>query len=238
MDPNSSRRPIIASPLGEVLRAIRLHGTVYFKAALAAPWGMAMPQNSVANFHVVVSGRPWVAWEGETLRLQPGDIAVFPEGTAHRLMHELGAACVSGPTLLPVLQAGGRCGGDGPETVLICGHFAWDSEVPHPLFDGLPRALVVRAGDQDDPAWVGTVSELAVAESERGETGSPEVVDRLAEVLMIGVLRAWADAQDRPNGFLGALAEPGLARALSAMHQSPQTSWNLADLATLAGMSR
>ncbi len=40
------------------------------------------------------------------------------------------------------------------------------------------------------------------------------------------------------SGWLGALAEPGLAAALAAMHAQPGRSWSVGELARVAGMSR
>jgi transcriptional regulator GlxA family with amidase domain len=40
------------------------------------------------------------------------------------------------------------------------------------------------------------------------------------------------------TGVLAGLADPRLAKALTAMHEAPEKSWTLDDLAGIAGMSR
>ena len=37
----------------DVLRSIRLHGTLYFEAQLNAPWGINIADSCFANFHQV-----------------------------------------------------------------------------------------------------------------------------------------------------------------------------------------
>ncbi|MBT7595395.1 MAG: AraC family transcriptional regulator, partial [Gemmatimonadetes bacterium] len=39
--------------LASALEALRLRGTVYFQSDFRAPWGMAVPANNVAAFHVI-----------------------------------------------------------------------------------------------------------------------------------------------------------------------------------------
>ena len=42
--------------ISDVLRSIRLEGTFYFEAQLAAPWGIHMNRSDYANFHQVLAG--------------------------------------------------------------------------------------------------------------------------------------------------------------------------------------
>ncbi|WP_244537157.1 helix-turn-helix domain-containing protein [Methylobacterium pseudosasicola] len=59
----------------------------------------------------------------------------------------------------------------------------------------------------------------------------------LAQIMLLQVLRLWL-ASERPAGWLGALADPRLTRALGALHAEPARRWSLAELAGRAGMSR
>lgn len=68
--------------------------------------------------------------------------------------------------------------------------------------------------------------------------GHDAVVDRLAEVLMIQLLRHAMAHCLVDVGVMAGLADARLAKAISAMHAQPAQGWNLDNMAALAGMSR
>nr|WP_276320256.1 AraC family transcriptional regulator [Corallococcus coralloides] len=87
-------------------------------------------------------------------------------------------------------------------------------------------------------ALLPTVS-LLEREYARGERGASVIVSRLLDILLVQVLRAWADAQPPGGaGWLGALGDPTLASALGWMHAEPGHSWTVSELARRSGTSR
>jgi transcriptional regulator GlxA family with amidase domain len=64
------------------------------------------------------------------------------------------------------------------------------------------------------------------------------VLDRLAQVLFVHMLRAHADRPTRPAGWLGALRDDRIGAALRAMHADMAHRWTLEELAKIAKMSR
>jgi AraC-like DNA-binding protein len=73
-------------------------------------------------------------------------------------------------------------------------------------------------------------------EVERGAPGTDLVVQRLSEVLLVQVLRAWA--RGGHPGWLAALADPQLGRLLAAVHAEPARPWTTDEMARCAGLSR
>jgi AraC-like DNA-binding protein len=63
-------------------------------------------------------------------------------------------------------------------------------------------------------------------------------VDRLAEVLVIQLLRYAIEQRLIDGGLLAGLADPRLVRALNAIHADPRLAWTLEAMADVAGMSR
>lgn len=228
--------------LSEVLRRTALRGTVYFKADFGSPWAMEIGDKDVAAFHIVVRGRCWVrGGDDAPLELGPGDIVVFPHGHAHALLHELGAEPVPAEVLLAdgaTDDGGVSFGGAGERTTLMCGHFERDSRVEHPLFATLPPRVHVPASGARDTHFLTTAAELAVLESSGGRPGSSAVVDRLAEVLLIQVLRAWSSLSRHPDSFLATLNDEALSRSIALVHQHPSRPWSVEDLAHAAGLGR
>ncbi len=230
--------------LAEVLRAVRLRGTVYFQGEFGAPWGMDIPSGQVANFHAVVDGECWLNSDELNVgtALRTGDIVVFPHGTSHALLHGPDASAVPAGALLGDAVHGApgepHFGGAGKTTRIICGHFELDRESRHPLLTSLPPLIRVRENEVHDGNWMRQALALAAQETGSAQSGSHEVVDRLAEVLLIQMLRAHTAKLGEPVGFLAALSDPVLARALQSLHSDPTRQWTVDALSRTAGLSR
>jgi len=233
--------------LSQVLDALRLEGTLYFSTELGRPWGIRVPEfQRVARFHLVVRGDLWVRVEGreEPMHLRTGDLILIPHGAEHVLADEPDRPARSvdevveeaGFTGEGALVWGGEDGG-GP-TRLVCGHFSFDEGFDHPLLAQLPPALVIRWEEAVQGSPLEDAFRFITREVQESAPGYQAVVRRLSEVLFVQAVRFWA-ARERPDhGLLAALADPGLARALSAIHADPAGDWTLETLSRKAAMGR
>jgi len=214
--------------LTDVLNTLRLRGTVYFQADFGAPWGMDIKGGAIANFHLVVKGECWLRGPNphDIQQLQQGDMIVLAHGDRHALVHSPKADAQPAETVI----------GQSKPTRLICGHYEYERAAQHPLLRALPPLIHLRASEQSE--WIATASELVVKESSSSMEGSGAVVDRLAEILFIQVIRAYAQQQPKEAGFLAALADSTLATALASLHEEPAKQWQLEDLAKNCGVSR
>lgn len=112
-----------------------------------------------------------------------------------------------------------------------------DFEAGHPLVQALPPLVVLPlAGVEGITATL----TLLFGEAERVRCGQRLLADRLFEVLLLQLLRWMLDQRDAPLplGLMRGLADPRLARALTALHARPGEAWSLAGMAQAAGMSR
>ncbi|GAB4195680.1 MAG: AraC family transcriptional regulator [Wenzhouxiangellaceae bacterium] len=233
--------------LADILKALKLRGTVYFHASFHAPWGMKIPRGEFASFHIITAGGCWLRTDShqKPVRLEYGDILIFPRGDSHSLCHEPDAEPVMAKELLsrprqePEESADVAFGGDGAATThLICGHFEYDREYPHVLFETLDDCLHIQARLQNDPQWSLQASQLAASLSTANTPGGGVVLDRLAETLFIHALVAHVNALEDRDNFLLALHDQNLGRALKLMHDDPAQNWKLEDLAAACYMSR
>ncbi len=225
--------------LSDVLRLIRLRSQIYFLRDFSAPWGMQMDDAPVGQFHLVVRGQCWLEAVGEQRMLGSGDVVLFPLGDAHRMTDQPSGEAVPGPQVMAAIQAGEPIFEDGAvSTTLLCGHFEFDRDLRHPLLQALPRLIHSKGMARRNPGWLDSVTGVLVSETGSGAPGADVVVNRLAEVLFIQVLRDYL-LEDRPDhGFLAALHDPRLCQALSCIHRSVQGDLTLAEIARAAGMSR
>jgi AraC-like DNA-binding protein len=120
----------------------------------------------------------------------------------------------------------------------VCAALDFDGGPANPLLQALPPLVVLPLAQVQ-----GLEHSLALlfAEADRVRCGARLLADRLFEVVLIQLLRWLLDHPDEagiPAGLITGLAEPRLARALSALHEQPGQAWSLQRMAAHAGMSR
>jgi AraC-like DNA-binding protein len=231
-------------PLTEVLRDLRLARTFYCHSELSAPWGLLMPCEDHAVFHFVAEGEAWLERAGEEpLRLGCGDFVLMAAGVEHRVASAAGAACRS-VHQLPFETVGGqamllRHGGDGVRTVLACGGVRFDDPAANPLVALMPDALIIRATECGQAQLLRQTLDAMGTEALNPRPGGTTVMTRLADILVIHAVRSWLDAApEGQGGWLGALRDSQIGRALVLMHRQPERDWTVASLAEALHMSR
>lgn len=118
---------------------------------------------------------------------------------------------------------------------LVCATIDLGGAAGNPIGEGLPEFILLPLASH--PA-LGPVCDLLTAEGFAQDDGRQVAIDRLFDYLLILVVRHVAASGMVAGGVLGGLADPRLARALTAMHEHPKRVWSLEDLAEVAGMSR
>lgn len=230
--------------LTDILTTLRLRGTVYFHADFHSPWGMDIRGGQFANFHIVTKGQCWLRWQDDqdALILAEGDLVVFPHGHRHIISDNPDSNAEPAEDLLAKSRPGpsGKVlyGGDGQATSLICGHFEYDRSQQHPLLAALPAAMPFRARDMAEAEWVQTVARMTASESASSRPGASAIVDRLAEVLLVQLIRSYIEQLSTDDGFMAAMKDRAIGIALEKIHQNPESQWDVQHLAKIAGLSR
>ncbi len=230
--------------LSEVLQAVKLRGIVYFHARFQSPWGMQIPAGQFANYHIVTDGECWVNSDtGRHILLQQGDMVLFPRGNSHALVDSPQSNIVSADELLNKARKTSSnemvFGGEGSHSSsLICGHFEYERDCPHPLFETLPAFIHISASNNANAHWFATASELATQISSKKGMGRDAVINRLAETLFIQALADYLKSVDDVSSFLAAIQDEYIGLALKSMHNEIAYDWSVTELAKIATMSR
>jgi AraC-like DNA-binding protein len=231
--------PAFADPLAVALGPLRMTGAFYCASDLTEPWGMTLPPlPGYAWFHVVSDGRCDLEAEGSTWAMRRGDLALVPHGSGHVLRSAPGVAA---PGILDLDREQVsdryellRAGGGGERCRLICGAVRFDHPAAQSLVDLLPGIVRV-----DDPARMQSTLALLAAETIEARPGSEAVVTRLADILVVQAIRAWIETDpEARSGWLGALRDERIGRALNLIHAEPERDWTVAALARDVAMSR
>jgi AraC-like DNA-binding protein len=234
-----------ADPLGEALHVLRMNGAFYCRSELTAPWGLTLPpMPGYIWFHVVTSGRLCVETEdGHSQWIHAGELALVPHGRGHRLRSEPDAPAP--PILeLPLEHVSDRYellryGGGGARTILICGAIRFDHPAARNVVEILPPTIHVQASDSPQIERIQSTLNLMAAEARELRPGGEAVVTRLADILVIQAIRSWIETDPAARtGWLGALRDRQIGRALALIHRDPARPWTVSSLARELAMSR
>jgi AraC-like DNA-binding protein len=197
----------------------------------------------------LTQGEAWLLPdEGEARWLRPGDVAIMrgPDpymladdpGTAPQVFILPGQECKTPDgEEVPLMQSMGvRTWGNSPagSTVLLNGTYEAEGEVSRRLLGALPPVLVLPAD-----TWESPLLSLLAAEIVKDEPGQEAVLDRLLDLLLIAVLRAWFARPDAEvPAWYRAYSDPVVGLALRLIHNDPANRWTVAKLAAATGVSR
>jgi AraC-like DNA-binding protein len=236
--------PAGTEAIDAVLRGLRVSSTVFCQATLSAPWGLGVPARGLPAFHLVAVGDCWLEVDGnQPRRLRSGDLIILPEGGLHWLRDTPGSRAlwlndlVAHHRVDPELRL--HAGGGGDVTELLCGIFAVEGEGKHPVLAALPPVVYLR-GDRAGPLpWLAATLELITLEIKNPAPGSAMIWERLSEIMLAQALRAVLTETHGGETFqFELLHDTGIAPAVRAIHQQPEHSWTLGELAQLTAMSR
>ncbi|MGY1735446.1 AraC family transcriptional regulator [Geodermatophilus sp. SYSU D00684] len=241
-DPARPWAPV--DPLGGVLADLRIRGTFYCRAEATAPWGLEMPALAgCMSFHAVTQGSCLLEVDGERHELGVGDLALVPHGRGHLLRSGHGSPVAGRADLLPQRYLGDhysvlRLDGGGSPAAMVCGVVEPDRPGAAHLLGLLPPVLVVGGSDPARAGWLPLLLRVLADEAAVDRPGAEAVITRLADVVVVQAVRAWLDTAATGPGWLRALRDPQVGRAVASLHREPGSAWTLTRLAREARMSR
>ncbi|MDE2593037.1 MAG: AraC family transcriptional regulator [Burkholderiales bacterium] len=199
-------------PLATLLQRFDLKARVFHTGNLCALVNFDAVEG-VGHLHLLKAGSmALIGSDGTTLQLDEPTLLFYPRAAQHRI------------------RADEHGGAD-----LICASVEFGADFGNPLIHGLPALLAVPL--KDVPQMAGLLDAL-FAEAFNPGAGRESALNRLSEVVLIYLLRHALERGELKSGVVAGLADPRLAKALTAMHAKPAEPWTLEDLADIAGMSR
>lgn len=234
-------------PLTDFLDGPRARGAFVLHLQLARPWSVDIADDAPLTLMAVLTGDAWLRPVGHppTL-LHAGDVALVRRGVRYVVADSAdrepdvrigpGQSCTGsgGRDLSDEWGIGPRRWGNDPaggDTMLV-GSYLVGAETGGLLLRALPEVAAVRAVSTP-------VLDLLVQEAGRTGVAQASVLDRLLDVLLISVVRAWAESapEGEPN-WLTAGRDPLVRDALRLMHARPGDGWTVESLAAAVGTSR
>ena len=211
--------------MADVLAVTGVRGVLGARIDAGSDWAWHASRAEGAALHAVTHGSAWFTVDGGApFELTAGDVILLPHGTEHTLgsdrderassvYEEVGAGVI-------------RIGSGDTRALILCAHYEYDT----PPFTALPDVVVLRGADE-----LTTTIELIARELSRPQLATAVILDRLVDVLLVQILRAWLPNQP---SWLGALRDPVVGAAVAKLHADPAREWTTSALAREAAVSR
>lgn len=230
--------------LSQALRRVRISGSMQFCLMPQGDWfthARLGRLRDTIGFHIVAAGPCWVELGGQRTLLQTGDIAAFPFGTPHVLGSGEGGRQIDPNHDLPMRPWPAtpimHYPDQGREVRILCGYVQCEAACFAPFRAALPEFIHIRTAGEGAADWLaGTIAQI-VTEVDQPQPGSGPVLERLTEIAFLEILRRQF-LTPAPHGWLAAILDPALSRALLALHADPRRDWTLESLAREGGQSR
>jgi len=231
--------------IDNLLHSIRFRSSAYYRPELRAPWGFSIDVRG-PTFHIVSHGKCWIEVNGvaKPIQLSAGDFVVLPRSDSHIVRDFPATPVVDYFEFLKGRasdkQGAFSAGGVGSVTKLVCGGMQSENGSTDPLLAVLPPLIHFKGrGEDAAPGLRVTVSHV-FEELRSGRSGSAAVVTRLADILFMQVVRAYLDENigAAESGWLAALRDQQIGRALVMLHDKPHQTWTVTELADRVALSR
>ena len=234
--------------LSQVLNAMRVSGSLLLKETYKSPWAVKVPDSNTLNtlfevnnntriaaFHLVEQGHINIKQEnGEETLVEAGEMVVCFSGLGHTLYQGNEKQAVPFQTLM-----GGNKNILRPDeseqsscTSLICGVFLLHDTKLNPLLAALPKLLKFDITSQKDTPRLFGIINLLNQEFDIPASGNSYIVQRYLEILCAEAIRVHvAGLPKESTGWLSALKDPIVGRAIEIIHSQPGFNWSVKSLA-------
>lgn len=235
--------------LTNLLDGPRGRGAFLLRTVMEPPWSFRMADDAPLGLMAVLQGTAWIVPDtGDARELGAGSVALFKAPAPVTLASAPGEpptvvwlpggrrTTIDGADLNEAMALGVRTWGNdrNGSTVLLMGCYQLRGELNQRVVGALPPLVVL---ENDD--WQSPLPSMLGEEIRTELPGQQAVLDRLFDLLLVSVLRAWFSREEASApGWYAAHRDPVVGRALRLLHEEPARPWTVADLAARAGASR
>ena len=170
------------------------------------------PEGGTGQLHLVRSGPVEVLHGNASITIEAPSLLLYPRPMPHRFITDA--------------ERGAE---------LACANLVFEGGAQNPIRAALPDVVCLPL---ESIFGAAEVLDLLFEEAFTQRCGRTTLVNRLFEVVVIQILRQLMESGELQGGMLSGLSNPRLRNAIVAMHETPAKEWSLAELASIAGMSR
>jgi AraC-like DNA-binding protein len=229
---------IMHDPFSEILAFLGTRGVRGTGLEASGTWALSFDGRERLKFVAVTRGECWLLLpDHPPERMAEGDVVLLSD-TRYVVASDPAVDPEDGMELYAAPGHDTVRIGDGGDTVLVGGGSAFAEGCAAYVLDALPSFLRIDPASGEAGSIARTLAALQ-DEVRRGTMGGSLIAERLAEILVVEAVRAYVAAgfADRV-GWITAMADPRIAKAIGIMHGDAARRWTAPMLAKEVGMSR
>ncbi|MFT0545585.1 AraC family transcriptional regulator [Allopusillimonas ginsengisoli] len=225
-------------PLSQVFSLLHIRTARCTRFEAGGKWAYHFPAKPALKFAAVLRGECWIDFaDGARHRLAAGDTFLLANAPGYVLANDDSVSPEDGIALFD-WDHSDVASHNGADTAILAGSFAFDMSDARLLLDSLPMFVLIPASSSSSTVLRETL-EILDAEIRSTRIGASLVTSRLADILLVQALRSYLDDNGSDSiGWLGALTDPGIGKAINLMHEDVAHPWTVDELAQAVAISR
>lgn len=229
---------MMTDPFSQIVSLLGTRSVRGTSLEASGEWALAFDGRARLKFVAVTHGRCWLVLpDREPEPMEEGDVLLLSD-TPYTVASDPAVEPTDGMELYAGSGQDAVRLGAGGDVAMVGGGSGFAEGCAPFVLDALPRFLRIDRTSPDAQAVARTLASLH-AEVRNPGIGSSLVVARLAEILVAEAVRAFVKTgSDGSIGWIAALADPRLAKAIGLMHDDVARNWTTPVLAREVGMSR
>ncbi len=222
--------------LSEILESAGWKSDLLARDRLYESWGYRFPCDRSGGFHVITQGSCYAKFLGKELFLQKGDLLFITRGIPHDLLSEPNAKIMEIQRFLEGQKQIEKKG--KPVTTFVSVRYEVPSRPQHPFFLELPPYILIPSSDIESHHSLQVVISMISKELEQ-ELCSDLILQKLSDIMLYYMIRYWMEKNPSTQpGWLMALSDSLVIRALEALHKNLSYDWTIESLGKSLGVSR
>lgn len=199
--------------LSLILERLSITAGVFFSGNLCGVSSFDGAASRVGHIHLLQSGRIDVMDEyKQVISIDQPSLIFYPQPKLHQLRAV-----------------------ESDQAQLVCATIQYGADASNPLTKALPEMVVLNI---DEKGYIAAAVEGLFQEAFDNREGKQLLVDKLAEVMVVHLLRNILERGEHTRGLLAGLADKELSNVLLKVHKAPHEHWTLDNMSQLAFMSR
>ena len=228
-------------PLSDILTLFRIESVLSARLETCGSYAIRYPAYRHMKFGGIIEGTRWI-WidDGAPIRLIAGDFYLLTDGRPYCVASDPALSLVDGAAIFAANMGSDgivRYGDSGECTIAAAGRFTFADDRTASLLSFLPPLVHVPVGSSGSEPLAALLP-LIRAETKGTLPGAAIAASSLANLILVQIIRAYLAKPALVHGWLGAMADPQMAMALSLMHGDLRRRWTVELLAQSVGMSR
>lgn len=197
--------------LSKIIERVTLSIEIFYTGSLCGIQSLGGGEGG--HLHVLESGKLTVVTaEGHKICLDTPSVIFIPNGTEHKIISS-----------------------ESDNANLICALVKYNSSNSKMLMAELPQFIYQELTIDNE---TGKTAQWLFSEAFGEKIGRQAIIDKLADIFLLQVLRHVVDSGVILQGVLSAMTHERLAPVIEAIHSEPERQWTVEDLADIAYLSR